>query len=471
MGQVLDILREATRHSPYEERLYLVGGIVRDKVLFPDKASDEDIDIVLEGDAGELAAFLHERGIADHAPVTYPRFGTAMITVAGRQVELVSARSESYDPASRKPDTQPATLAQDVLRRDFTINTLLENLHTGEVRDLTGQAFADMERRTIRTPLDPGTTFEDDPLRMLRAVRFAARLGFDIHAQTWAAIRERAHRLEIVSAERIRDEFVKIVAGPGAARGLEMLRETGLLDRFAPELSTMHGVAQNIYHVHDVWTHTLETLEALPHYSRLSLRLAALFHDTGKVETRTVDEQGLVHFYSHQTRSAEIARRVMARLRFPHAETDEVVFLVAMHMRVGDYDAQWSDAAVRRLLRDVGDTFDDLVTLTQADKSAASPETPAVDLDALRAHVSRVKAQLSGRRITSPLDGREIIGLLGIEPGPRVGQIKKFLENQVIEGNLAPGDKETAADLVLRSFGGEGRLSDGNAKRRESQRD
>lgn len=460
MHQALEVLRNATRGTKYENRLYLVGGVVRDKFLevAPDfdtrdsessEAKSEDVDIVLEGDALELAQFLFEKGICDHRPVVYPRFGTAMLTICGTQVEIASARKECYEPRSRKPFTEPGTLLDDVLRRDFTINTLLENLHTGEIKDLTGLALADIRDRVIRTPRDPQKTFEEDPLRMLRAVRFATRLDFSIHPQTYEAIRLMAYRLEIVSPERIRDEFTKILMCKNVSRGLEILLDTGLLNQFAPELVAMRGVTQNIYHLYDVWTHTLKTVEAIPPEEGLVLRLAALLHDIGKVQTRTVDEKGNVHFYGHHTVGAELARSFLARLRFPNSTIDHVAFLILMHLRVGEYDNRWSDAAVRRLIRDLGDHLEDAIKLTEADKAAANPDVQTVDLAALRQHIARVTDEMAGKKVTSPLTGDEIMKLLGIGPGPEVGAMKAFLENEVIEGRLKPGDKETAARLLI----------------------
>ena len=366
---------------------------------------------------------------------------------------LVGARRESYAPASRKPSTEPATLLEDVVRRDFTINTLLENLHTGEVKDLTGLALRDIEDRIVRTPQDPRIAFDDDPLRMLRAVRFAARFDFTIHPDTLAAIREMAERLGIVSCERVRDEFVKVVMCPKASWALENLRETGLLDQFAPELTAMYGVTQNIYHIYDVWTHTLKALESTPIEWGIILRLGALLHDVGKVETRTVGDDGDVHFYHHQTVGARIARRVMRRLRFPNSQIDRVAFLISIHLRVGEYDEQWSDAAVRRLMRDAGDRMEDAIHLTQADKAAANPEMPTVDLAALREHIAGVKRELAGKRLTSPLTGREIMDFLELGPGREIGSIKAFLESEVIEGRLAPGDKAAARELLRGKYG------------------
>jgi poly(A) polymerase len=451
MSEVIEALRKATEGTKYEGKLFLVGGIVRDRLLNV-TVDQEDVDIVLEGDASELAYFLYECGIAEHRPVTYPRFGTAMVTVLGRQVELVSARRESYDRESRKPHTEPGTLLDDILRRDFTINTLLQNLHTNEILDLTGLAKGDLEQGIIRTPRDPRITFEDDPLRMLRAIRFAVKLNFTIESSTYEAIRESAYRLKIVSAERIRDEFVKILMSDNACRGLEMLRDTGLLDQFAPEISAMHGVTQNVYHIYDVWEHTLKTLESVPPNSGITIRLAALLHDVGKPKTKTIDENGSVHFYHHQSVGAEIARSVLGRLRFPNSVIDEVAFLISMHLRVGEYDEQWSDAAVRRLIRDAGDRLEDLIRLTEADKAASNPNMPSVDIDALRSRIESVRKKLAGNRIKSPLTGREIMEILNIEPGPEVGRAKAFLEEQIVEGVLLPGDKAKAVELLLCNY-------------------
>ncbi len=449
--KALDSLREATKGSDYEGRLFLVGGIVRDLVM--GLPADEDIDIVIEGDATELAHFIFKKGIADHAPVVYPRFGTAMVTVSGQQVELVSARSESYAPESRKPDVEFASLDLDVLRRDFTINTLMENLHTGEVLDLTGRAMEDIRAGVIRTPLDPDVTFEDDPLRMLRAVRFAARFGFRIEDETYRAIERKAARLEIISAERIRDEFSKMLLTPGRSQALEKLRMAGLLDHFAPELARTYGVTQNIYHLYDVWTHTMKALEAIPEDSDLTFRLATLFHDIGKPETRTIDDKGNVHFYTHQHVGADIARRVLLRLRFPNEVVSKVAKLVDMHLRVGEYDSEWSDAAVRRLIREAGDDLRTLISLTQADRAAANTAMPSVDLGELERRIAHVQTTVDAVGIRSPLNGHEIMGILGIPAGHVLSEIKEFLINEILEGKLAPEDKERAAEIVRERWG------------------
>jgi poly(A) polymerase len=449
--ETLDKLREATRGSQYEGQLFLVGGIVRDKVMgLPDQ---QDIDIVLEGDAPSLARFLHKQGIAEHLPVIFPKFGTAMISVGGDQVEIVSSRAESYDPKSRKPEVRMASLREDALRRDFTINTLMENLHSGEIIDTLGVARQDLDLRIIRTPTDPRVTFSEDPLRMLRAVRFAARLDFAIEPNTYQAIKDEVERLSIVSNERVRDELTKIISSPGFSRGLELLRKSGLLSQFAPELTAMYGVTQNVYHIYDVWTHTLKAMEALPGDAGPMLRIAALFHDIGKPGTRSVDENGNVHFYGHQRTGEEIAKKVMRRLRFSNDEIDYVGRIVHMHLRVGEYDCEWSDAAVRRLIRDAGPLLEDLIALTKADKSASNLDMPSVDLKALRSHMDRVLVGVKVSEMKSPLDGTEIMATLGIPPSPVLRTAKEFLANEVIEGHLRPDDKEEAKRMLTEEFG------------------
>ncbi|MDI6827994.1 MAG: HD domain-containing protein, partial [Armatimonadota bacterium] len=339
MNPAIETIKEITKGTSYEGRLFLVGGCVRDEVM--GKPPTEDVDIVLEGDALELAQFIYKKGVADHRPVTYPRFGTAMVTIKGYTVELVSARKEVYTPESRKPEVELAGLYEDVIRRDFTINTLLKNLHTGEILDLTGKGKADIEAKIIRTPTDPDITFFDDPLRMLRAIRFAVRLGFDIDEQTWKAMARNAPRLAIISAERIRDEFVKILLSDNPARGLRMLKQAGLLKQFAWELIDMQGVSQGGRHVYDVWEHTLHSLESLPKQADLILRLALLLHDVGKPRTRIIDEEGHIHFYGHEVQSAEIARQILHRLKFPKSDVLRVVRLISLHMRVGEYRSEW----------------------------------------------------------------------------------------------------------------------------------
>jgi poly(A) polymerase len=490
----LERMRRVTRGTPYEGHLYLVGGLLRDRALGLPLAND--LDLVLEGDALELARFLYEHGLSSHYPVLYPRFGTAMIHIgnpeeAGSAVELVSARAESYQPDSRKPDVRRSTIHDDVLRRDFTINTLLENLHTGELLDLTGRAFADLRAGVLRTPLAPRLTFFDDPLRMLRAVRFAARFGFTIEAETWQAICAEASRLRppTIAYERIREEFVKIAKLPGDKfrHGMELLLESNLLAEFLPEMLPMIGCTQGDWHRYDVWTHTLTALESLPDAAahdtaRLEVRLALLWHDIGKPPTRSVavptsepalpfadashgmgasppsfetvpktaeESVGAVRFYGHPAVGAEMVRTIMNRLKFSNEEIRDVTVLVNKHMRLGEYRHEWSDVPVKRLIRDCGAYLDDLFALTRCDRSAVDiPPDQLADIDELRTRIDALNALSDIAHMESPLNGNTIMEVLKIGPGPQLKAAKEFLLNEIIEGRLSEKDRDAARRLL-----------------------
>ncbi len=450
-------LREATKNTEFAGRLYLVGGMLRDRALgFP---LSGDLDLVLEGDAIRLATFLYQRGLSRHYPVLYPRFGTAMLTVecdgTECQVELVTARSERYHADSRKPDITPGKIQDDVLRRDFTVNTLLEELHTGEVLDLTGLARHDLANGILRTPVEPQVTFFDDPLRMLRAVRFAARFGFWIESATWDAICSETARLRppAIAWERIRDEFVKIACLPATRfrRGMELLLESGLMAEFLPEMLPMVGCAQGGWHRFDVWTHTLTALDALPDAARAELRLGLLWHDIGKPSTRTeTAEDSRARFTGHAVVGADIVRAVTGRLKFSGEAIRDVAALVSLHMRLGEYRNDWNDAAVKRMIRDCGAYLDELFDLTRCDQSAMDlPPEHRELLDSLRTRVDGLNALSSVLKIGSPLDGVEIMKLLGISPGPALREAKEFLTNEIIEGRIAEGDKAAASERIL----------------------
>ncbi|MCC6484453.1 MAG: HDIG domain-containing protein [Armatimonadetes bacterium] len=445
IDQTIATIRQATDNDQLRDKLFLVGGLLRDLAL--GLTPEQDVDIVCLTDALGVAEHLFNAGVTDHSPVLYPRFGTAMVTVKGIPVELATARRESYSPQSRKPVVDPATLHEDVLRRDFTVNTLLRNLHTREELDLTGRAFADLQARIIRTPLNPLDTFTDDPLRMLRAVRFAAKLGFEIEKQTEDALRASVERLAIISRERIQEEFSKTLMLAQNTRGLEILRETGLLQEFAPELAQMYGVTQNEFHLYDVWTHTLKAVDNLPESADLTLRLGTLFHDIGKPSTRTEDDSG-VHFYGHQHVGAEMTRTVLQRLKYSNDLIQKVERLVDKHMRIGEYNKEWSDSAVRRLVRDLGEQMEELFVLSDADKAACNPEHFYLDSSVVRERVEHVQAEQDYRRVQSPLDGREIMQLAGIGPGPKVGQYKEALINEMLEGRLSPDDTPKARSIL-----------------------
>jgi len=437
-------IAEATRGTDWEGKLFLVGGAVRDELL--GLPTSGDFDIVLQGDAAELARFLHEDGIAS-TPVTYPRFGTAMVRIADTTIEIVTARRESYFEESRKPSVTPATLEDDVKRRDFTINTLMRSIHGGPVVDLLGTGIEDLENRILRTPLDPVETFSDDPLRMVRAIRFKAQFDLKPGPGLFEAIRASTERLRIVSFERIRDEFEKMLVGKNPTAALLDLMDTGLLDVFAPEFSASVGVEQGSYHSKDVWGHTLDVVRQAQGRSLVVL-LGALFHDIGKPQTRSVEPNGRVRFFNHEVEGEKITRRVMRRMKFANDVIDDVAIIVRNHMRLGSA-VPFTPAAARRLRRDLGHLVEPLLEVCEADASALARTPKGIDFADVRAKLAQVGQAVENRTFDSPLSGAEIMAIMGLEPGPEVGKLKQMLSDAVVEGRIAPDDRE-AAEAMLR---------------------
>ncbi len=421
---------------------------MRDELLgIPHEA---DFDLVLQGSSKELARFLYKQKVSSIPPVTYERFGTAMVQVEGAQIELVTARKESYAEDSRKPSVEAATLEEDALRRDFTVNTLLQNLHTEQVLDPLGRGLDDLKAKVLRTPIDPVATFHDDPLRMLRAVRFRWKLGFEPAKGLYGAVKAESARLKIISGERIRDELVKMLSQPTASKALRDLMQLGLLDQFAPELPPMVGLEQGPYHHLDAWDHSLLVLDNAGS-DDLVLSLAALLHDVGKPETKFTDEKGRIRFFGHEEAGAELAEHLLRRLKFPVKEIDDVCLLIRNHMRLGSMP-DFSASAARRLVRDLGDQLPRLLALIEADRAAHKPGVPHPDLVKIRSLVEKVQVDTPKEVLDSPLEGGEIMELLNISPGPEVGRWKSFLIEKVLDGLIAPGDKVAARAEVLRAF-------------------
>ncbi len=422
---LLNLLKRAA--ADLHVRAWVVGGYVRDVLL---GRPHPNPDVVVEGgDALALARHFAEVAGAP-PPVMFERFGTAQVTLPGRLVEFVTARTESYAPDSRKPDVRPASLEEDLRRRDFTINALLMDLD-GKIEDPLG-ARRDLEAKILRTPADPLRTFADDPLRMLRAVRFAAELEFSLDPTLVPAMREMKARLAppVISIERISDELRRILASPRPKLGLDLLDAAGLLDVILPEIAACRGVPQSGYHTHDVFGHSLLTVEATP--PDLLLRVAALFHDVGKPNTAKGDGT----FLGHEEVGAEIAKRALERLRFAQKEIDVIAGLIRLHLRPVFYKSEWSDGAVRRLARDAGPLLDRLMLLARADIAASAYPEPE-KLDELQSRLDSVRAERPSR-LAPLITGEEIMRVRGIRPGPEVGRIKQKLEELVIDGEIPP---------------------------------
>ncbi|MDQ6742759.1 MAG: CCA tRNA nucleotidyltransferase [Candidatus Dormibacteraeota bacterium] len=418
-------------------RAWAVGGFVRDHMLGRDHP---DLDVVVEGGDALQLAERFARITGSRRPALFPRFGTAQVTWRGRQIEFVTARAESYAPDSRKPEVRPATLQEDLLRRDFTVNALLMDLD-GRVLDPLG-GLADLERRILRTPRDPLETFNDDPLRMLRAIRLAVQLDFELDPSLLPAIRrlrERA-RPPVLSVERINEELRKMLLSGQPRRALELLDAGGLLEVLMPEVYACHGVQQGGWHTHDVFGHSLETVQHTD--ADLLLRLAALYHDVGKPPTATPDGA----FHGHDAVGSEMTREALVRLRFSNAEVDSVSRLVRLHLRPVFYTPDWGDGAVRRLARDAGPLLWRLIALARAD-IAASAYPHGDKIDELEGRLRSVLDETPSR-MQIPVSGRDIMRARGIGPGPEVGRVKERLEELVMDGTLAP-DRQALLDHLV----------------------
>ncbi len=423
--QLLRLLKEAAAKTGV--RAWVVGGYVRDKLL---GRPHPNPDVVVEGGDAHVVAEQFARISGGQPPVTFERFGTAQVALPGHLVEFVTARAESYAPDSRKPDVRRATLEEDLRRRDFTVNTLLMDFDGNLLDPLGGSA--DLRARVLRTPTDPIRTFSDDPLRMLRAIRFAAELGFELAPELIPAMRLLSARLSppVISIERIADELRRMLESERPKLALELLDASGLLEVNLPEVAACKGVLQSGYHTHDVYGHTLLTVAATP--PDLLLRLAALFHDVGKPATAS----GEGTFIGHEEVGAKIASSTLERLRFAQKEIEVVAGLVQLHLRPVFYNSDWTDGAVRRLAKDAGPLLDRLIALARADIAASAYPHPE-KLDELQARLDQVLSERPSR-LAQWISGEDVMRLRGIGPGPEVGRIKRRLEELVLDGELPP---------------------------------
>lgn len=433
---------------------YAVGGVVRDLVM---NRKSKDIDIVVVG-SGIAFAKAVANAISPHIEVSvFKNFGTARFRFADTEIEFVGARRESYQSNSRNPAVEDGTLQDDLNRRDFTVNALaipLNGENKGEILDCFG-GLQDISAKIIRTPLDPDVTFSDDPLRMMRAVRFASQLGFSILPETFEAIQRNAARLEIISKERIIDEFNKILLSPRPSWGINLLKDSGLLQYFLPELLQLQGVEIVNGRGHkDNYLHTMEVVDTVASVStNLWLIWAALLHDIGKPATKRYDEKIGWTFHSHEFVGSKMVGKIFSRLKMPTTDHQKYVQkLVLMHLRpIALVEDVITDSAVRRLLFEAGDDIDDLMLLCNADitsKNAEKRKRYAENFVKVQKKLVDIEEKDRLRNFQPPVDGMEIMEVFGIGPSKEVGVIKEAIRNAILEGVIGNNHDE-AYQLML----------------------
>jgi poly(A) polymerase len=414
----------------------LVGGSVRDALL---DRPHTDIDVTTDARPDVVERLV--RGWADHVWTQGARFGTVGCARDGAAIEITTFRAEVYRPESRKPQVAYADdVETDLSRRDFTVNAMALRLPDGVLVDPFGGAV-DLMNKILRTPLSPDVSFLDDPLRMLRAARFVAAFGLVPDDALVGAVREHRARLEIVSAERIRDELSKLMVLEDPTAGLWFLMETGLADEFLPELSRMRLEQDPLHRHKDVLAHTIAVVRNTR--PELKVRLAALFHDVGKPKTRSF-EGGGVSFHHHEVVGARMTEERLRALKFPNEIVADVTQLVYLHLRIHTYAMGWSDKAVRRYVRDAGPLLDELNHLQRCDCTTRNPKRAAAlqrRMDELEVRIGELREQEELDAIRPPLDGRQVMEFLGVGPGRVVGEALDFLlEARLDEGPIDEAD-------------------------------
>ncbi|MGE5618475.1 MAG: HDIG domain-containing metalloprotein [Sphingomonadaceae bacterium] len=449
MNRLFGILAERFQRAGRE--LFLVGGSVRDLLL---RRQSPDLDFATDATPAETEAILRQ----PWPPTTHitiykvgEKFGTIGAVIDNKRVEITTYRGEVYGD-TRKPEVEFIhSLEEDLARRDFTINAMAMTVE-GTIIDPFG-GRSDLVGRYVRAVGSPDERFKEDPLRMLRAVRFACQLGFEIERESYAAIIRRAKSLQKISWERRAEEMSKILLSSRPAEGLRLLHHTFLLDYLIPELLPMIGLQQKgDYHHKDVWRHTLQVVENTE--ADLTLRWAAVLHDIAKPNTRSVDD-GEVHFFGHETVGAEMARQILLRFRYSTELVERVTKLVRLHQRINLYESDWTLGAVRRFVREAGEELPLLFALSRADITSQREAKVAARMALVREleeRVQRLREEEETEKIKSPLDGNELMAIFHRQPGPWIRTVKDRLLNAVLDGEIAPDDREAAIALARRTL-------------------
>jgi putative nucleotidyltransferase with HDIG domain len=449
---VFNMIAEAAEQTGVDA--YVIGGWVRDILL---ERKSKDIDILVIGSGIDIAEKIASSLPRKQVLKIFKNFGTAMLRIDDLEIEFVGARKESYRLDSRKPIVETGSLEDDISRRDFTINAMAISLNKHNYGELIDHfnGYKDLEEKVIRTPLDPDITYSDDPLRMMRAVRFASQLGFKIHCDSFNAIKKNAERIGIVSKERIMDEFNKIMLSPEPGNGIKMLRASALLRHFFPELDSMHGVEVLDGKSHkDNFFHSIKVLDNLSCKSdKLWLRWAALLHDIGKPRTRQFDKKTGWTFHGHEFVGAKMIPAIFKRLRLPLDEKMKYVQkMVLLHLRpIVLSESIVTDSAIRRLLFEAGDDIDDLMTLCEADITSANEDKVKrylANFELVRKKLQEIEEKDKIRNWQPPVSGEDIMATFGLKPGKDVGVIKTAIREAILDGDI-PNEREPALNFMI----------------------
>ena len=454
---VMDFLNRTINGTEWENKVFLAGGAVRDEIM---GKPAKDLDFLVLGDlnAGiNFSIWLSER-LGNYKegsnPIIYPRFGTSKLTLNDNKLDLppielefVAPRKETYTAGSRKPNVSDGELMDDVMRRDLTINSLLKNVSTGEVLDLTGKGVDDIKNGEIRTTSNPEIIFKDDPLRMLRAIRFAVKYDFKISTEVLKNIKRFAETINTISKERISDELNKILVSKNPDKGIRLLKITGLLQYVIEEFNDAVGMKQNKFHKDDVFKHSMSVLSKTP--PDLKTRLIALFHDIGKVLTKTVTPEGSVHFYGHEKASEDMVKNIMSRLKYPNELIDAVASGVKNHMALkhgGDDTSNLSDKSLRKFIAVVGNNLENILDVIHADNISHSEHGSMPNqINIVRQRIEKLNSQIDKSNLKLPINGKDLIQM-GIKQGPQFKSILDMVQDEWYENPDIT--KEEAIELV-----------------------
>jgi poly(A) polymerase len=454
----IEFIKNSIVGTKFENRVFIAGGFVRDELLGIDP---KDIDLVIDLPNGgiEFAEWITKKYNL-HSPVSFPTFGTSKfdlknityngIDLSSIDIECVMPRGEKYSDGSRKPSVHFSNLKSDAERRDSTVNSLLKNISTGEVLDLTGKGIKDLHNGILRTPLDPDITFSDDPLRMLRFIRQSTKYNWEIESESFDGIKRNAHKIKNISKERIRDEINKILLTNSPKRGFHLLRDSGLLSHIFKEFQLAVNMTQNVHHLETVFDHTLSVLQSTN--PDLITRLMALFHDVGKIATRSETPSG-IHFYGHEKVGEEIAEKIMRELKYPNDLINAVKLGVRNHMRLkhGKDSANITDKTLRKFKIEMGDQLERILDLIHADNiSHADASNMPNQINFVRSKLNAL--DIKNKKPQLPINGLDLQNIFGLKPGPIIGKILGKITDEWFENpNISKDQAIELAKSILQN--------------------